>query len=442
MRSRGFGVDTACFDRPRLWLAPVAWMTWFCIGMAQAQTDTPPRLDSQATIRTLAQAVEAAWLRQPEQRALQLRRDAAQAQRRVAQALTPEPLAVEASTVTDRIARNKGAREYEIGVAVPLWLPGERSRAEALAEAEAGIVDARSAAARLRLAGLVREAWWALQFSQQDLLAARARLAGAQALAGDVSRRLRAGDLARADQNQAQSAIAAAQSDVAAQTAAVAQATQTLRALVGPGPAFEPLGAGEPEPGGRAVTDRAAPAPQPDGSDHPALAELAAKALTARRSLALASTQRHGNPEFTVLTTRDRGATGEPYGQTVTFALRFPLGSADRYRTKTASAGADLAEAEAALEIERDRIAAESQGARERLVAARAVLEASTQRARLASETRGFFDKSFRAGETDLPTRLRVELEAVEAERQLARARIEVWHAVSSLRQALGLLPD
>jgi cobalt-zinc-cadmium efflux system outer membrane protein len=45
-------------------------------------------------------------------------------------------------------------------------------------------------------------------------------------------------------------------------------------------------------------------------------------------------------------------------------------------------------------------------------------------------------------GETDLPTRLRVELEASDAERQAARARIELAAAVSALRQALGLLPE
>jgi cobalt-zinc-cadmium efflux system outer membrane protein len=41
-----------------------------------------------------------------------------------------------------------------------------------------------------------------------------------------------------------------------------------------------------------------------------------------------------------------------------------------------------------------------------------------------------------------LPTRLRVEIEAVEAQRQAAVARIAVAGAVSALRQALGLLPE
>ena len=73
---------------------------------------------------------------------------------------------------------------------------------------------------------------------------------------------------------------------------------------------------------------------------------------------------------------------------------------------------------------------------------AQAGAQAATRRAELARETRGFFDKSFRLGESDLPTRLRVELDAAEAERQSARARLAVQQAVSALRQALGQLPD
>ncbi|MNW04181.1 hypothetical protein D3C71_2002340 [compost metagenome] len=68
--------------------------------------------------------------------------------------------------------------------------------------------------------------------------------------------------------------------------------------------------------------------------------------------------------------------------------------------------------------------------------------DAAQRRAALAGESRGFFDKAFRLGESDLPTRLRIDLEAFEAERQAARSRLEVGAAISQLRQALGLLPE
>ena len=77
-----------------------------------------------------------------------------------------------------------------------------------------------------------------------------------------------------------------------------------------------------------------------------------------------------------------------------------------------------------------------------RVESSRTQLAAAEKRAQLARESRGFFDKSFRLGESDLPTRLRIELEAVEAERQSTRTRIDLAAAISALRQALGLLPE
>ena len=411
------------------------------VGHVDAQTApagpghaNPTAIDQSRTqpATTLRAAIEAAWERQPENRAASLRRDAAQAQRRVATGWTPEPLALEASTRTDRLTRNNGAREYEVGVAVPLWLPNERSRAQAVAESELSAIDSRVAAARWRAAGAVREAWWALQSARQDVQAARTRLAAAQALSADVSRRLRAGDLARADQNQAEGAVASAQAEVATSMAAEAAAAQGLRSLTGMAAAADMQPSAEAEPIAAAGV----------AADHPAVREIADKVETLRRSLALAQVQRRANPELTLLTTRDRGAAGESYGQTITLGVRIPFGSDDRSRAKSTTAAADLAEVEAALVLEQQRLTAELEASRARVAAARSALQAAERRAQLARETKGFIDKSFRAGETDLPSRLRVDLEAAEAERQAARASVELSHAISQWRQALGLMPD
>ena len=92
--------------------------------------------------------------------------------------------------------------------------------------------------------------------------------------------------------------------------------------------------------------------------------------------------------------------------------------------------------------LDRARLAGEREAARARTDAARSQLAAADRRAQLARESRGFFDKSFRLGESDLPTRLRIEAEAADAERQAVRARIELAAAISAWRQALGQLPQ
>ncbi|HWH74873.1 MAG TPA: TolC family protein, partial [Methylibium sp.] len=254
----------------------------------------------------------------------------------------------------------------------------------------------------------------------------------AQGLAADVARRVQAGDLARADQHQAEGAAASAASILAQAEAVTTAAAQQLRALSGALPA--PAAAANPE---------AAPAEAAAGAAaHAALAELQDRATVAARSAALAAAQSRAHPELTLATTRERGDFGESYGQTINLGLRIPFGGGARQDAKRAAARADLAEAQALLALERERLEAEQGAVRARVDAARTQLAAAERRAMLARESRGFFDKAFRLGEADLPTRLRIEAESADADRQAARSRIELAAAVSAWRQALGLLPQ
>ena len=406
---------------PRLSMAAVA-LGWALAGIAAlAQPPAPPL--------TLKALFDRAWERQPEAQSAALRRESAQAARSGASSFTAEPAALELSTKTDRPGSNQGNREVEVGVALPLWLPGERSRKAALGDAEIKAVESRRLAAQLQLAARVREAWWALQRAQAEMGLAQDRLQNAQRLAADVARRFQAGDMSRADQTQANGAVAQAEAAVAEATGArdVAQAGLAVW-----GGSVELADGAEPE----AVPGAGLPA------DHPAVADWQDQAEAARRAADLAAVQTRANPELTVAATRGREQSGERYLQSFTVGLRVPLGGGDRARAKEAAARADALDAEVRARVEQDRLAADVAAATARVKATQTQREAMDRHAALARDTRGFIDKAFRLGEADWPTRLRVELEAMQAERQLARARIDAAAAVSTLRQAMGLLPQ
>jgi len=422
---------------PLHWLAlPLLLCAWLIASDARGETAaaaTGPATGS--GVQSLAEAFEAAWRRQPEAASAELYRQAAEGERAAARRWTAEPASLQISGKSDRLSRNQGSRELELGLALPLWLPGERARSQALADAGLDAVDSRSAAARWRLAGAVREAWWGLQRARIELGLAQARLDSAAHLARDVARRAAAGELARADRHQAEGAEAAAQAELASAEAASAQAEQQLRALSAEGPAATLSSA----PEARSAEPLGSAAALPE---HPALRELADRRLLAERARDLAEVRRRANPELSLAATRERGAFGERYGQTLSLGLRIPLGAGPAHEAGRARAGAELLEVQSLLELERQRLLAEQHSARARLGAAERATAAAERRAALARETRGFVDKSFRAGETDLPGRLRVELEAVEAERQAALARLHLNQAISALNQALGLLPQ
>ena len=411
-----------------------------------ADATAPRRTEAPAATLVLREAFTFAWKHQPEARSVAAREDAARARRDIAGGWTAEPVAVEVTTKTDRLNRNDGSREHELGLSIPLWLPGERSGTRALADAEAATVATRLAAARLRTSAMVREAYWSWQRARIEFALAHDRLANAEALAADVTRRHRAGDLARSDQHQADGNVAAAQSVLAESNGALIAATQALRALIGqPIPDVAVSKAGAASGDSSELAEPLPAVPKDLGAldaNHPAVADLLAQAEVAKRAIGLARLQTRANPEVLVATARDRGTFGDPYSQTITVGVRFPLGSDARSRLKIAQASAESIEIESQLGLERERLLAGLDAARQKVDTARAQRDASRKRARLAVETRGFFDKSFRAGETDLPTRLRIELEAAEAERQAARAEVEHASAISALRQALGLLPE
>lgn len=378
---------------------------------------------------------EAAWARQPEAQSQAARDETQAARREAASAWTAEPPALELLNKTDRLNRNQGIREQEIGLALPLWLPGERSRSISLAEAEAAGLSARIIAARLRTAAVVREAYWTWQRAQVESALAGDRVASAGALAADVSRRMQAGDLSRADYNQAEGHLAAAEMAAAEKRSALSAARSRLRALTGEPPA---------QVSGTVAESLPPPAQNRSTPDitHPEIAELLAQADIARNAAELARVQTRANPELMLGTTRERGDFADLYQQSVTVGLRIPFGSAPRHRAKLASALADARESEVQAQLARERLSAELESAHLRAEAMRLAAAAAERRAQLARETREFFDKSFRLGETDLPTRLRIELEAVESLRGARLAHVEHGAAVSALRQALGLLPE
>lgn len=424
------------FFRPWRRSAALA-LGWALASMAaHAQAPHTPVPDPAAwSLRAL---FDHAWQRQPEAQAQPLRQQAAEATRLAAQRWTAEPPALQLQTRTDRPGSQQGQREVEVGLAAPLWLPGERARSGALGDAQWQQVQSQQRAAQWQLAAQVRQAWWDWQRARSDLALVQDRLHSARQLAADVQRRWQAGDLARTDGLQAQAVVAqaeAAQAEAQGALQAARSALSAWGALPGTAP-------GAPAPQDWRAEPLADAAAQAVPDTHPALAQAQAQAQVARHAAELAAVQRRANPELSVAATRGRDQAGERYRQSVTLGLRIPLGDNALAQAKEAAAQADALEQETRLQRERERLAQDLHAAQARVAAAQAQSDAAARHAALVQEALGHVDKAFRLGEADWPTRLRAEQDAAQAQRQLARARIDAAAAVSALRQALGLLPE
>jgi outer membrane protein, heavy metal efflux system len=378
---------------------------------------------------TLRAALDAAWQRAVAARESEGQRRRAEADRAVASSFWAAPPSLELSHRDDRLQSNAGKRETEVGVGVPLWLPGQRAARAGTADAAVAQAQAAEPVARLRLAGELREAAWQLAALHSEVADAETQTQALKQLADDVERRVRAGDLARADALTVQAELLAAsarQSDVRQRLQAAGARWTLLTGL----PAA-------PDMVAAAAIDGAAEA----GAPHPELQLARQSTELARKRVELLRHSRRDAPELSVGLRQDMPGRGETSQGSLVVGLRLPLGTDDRNRPLEAAALAELDVAETHEQRLRERLESDMAAARHAQRSAVAQLEAEGARASLLRERATLIDKSFRAGETPLPELLRALAAAAQADSAVARQTAALGLARARIQQSLGFLP-
>lgn len=384
-----------------------------------------------AAAASLREAVEQAWANQPEAVAQSARQDELAARQRATEAWTPEPPAVSLAHTTDQLNDDRGRREWEAEVEVPLWLPGQRAKQQATITAEAASYTEAVSAAKWRVAGEVREAYWDARLADIERSTAERKLVEAKALSADVERRVNAGDLPKVDLNQARSAEQAARIALTQAETTALQAQQRFKALTGLNVPAE----------SESVADIATADIGAALDQHPSLALARTQAEAARRRLAEVSQNRRDNPSLSLALGRERSEMNSPVESSVRIGLRVPFASASRNQPRMTAAAAELAEAEARFNLERRRLTADLEAARLAWSSAQRAVTLAEERRQLASQSYEWLAKAFRLGELDLISRLRAENERFDAELAVNRAHLEAERAASRLNHALGVLP-
>lgn len=390
--------------------------------------------DAQSARDGLAQAFEQAWRRHPLAAATEARAAEALAGRDLAAGLTPEPGSLSIGSRGDRFNRNLGSQEYEVELAAPLWLPGQKAAREAEADSRIEEASARRDALRLELAGELRDAWWALAAARNAAALAGRRLDTARALEADVRRLYEAGELSLIDANLARNEVHAAGSEQIETTAALRQAQQALHNLTGTAVSGE---LGEEHPPSQQVQDASLARPEA----HPMLAAAAAAARSARAKVTLADESRRAAPELALRMVRERGDFADPYANTIGIRLKIPFSSGAQVRREVSAAEAEARQAETEMMRTQTRVQLEAERARGSLELAAQQLVLAQERVTLATDNLGLSEKAFALGETDLATLLRIRAAAFDAEALLGRQRVARAAAISRLNQALGVLP-
>lgn len=390
-----------------------------------------PALHAAPISVSIDDAIRSAWQRTVEGRQAEAERVRARAGQHAALSLTPEPLALEFSQYSGRwYGDDAASRETEIGLALPLWMPGQRRQARRAADSDLAWAEANAEVTWLELARRVREAAWnATELRGMRELAAQ-HLHNLELVAGDVRRRVQAGELAETDAMVADSERLGAQVELEQVQRDARDALAQWQSLTGQDAVVEPL------------SPQKATAAESDSSRHPAVLRARYQTERARERLTLVRQSRRAPPELTVGVKEERAfETGADNERSLGVGLRVPLGSRALDAPQIADAENALALAEAA-----HRLALEGQNreivlARQGEAAAARQVESAQSATELLHRRAELLRSSFQAGEIALVELLRALGQAAQSDRALLRQRAAYGVASARLLQAYGTLP-
>jgi outer membrane protein TolC len=330
---------------------------------------------------------------------------------------------------SDVVASDDGYRNWQGGVEMPLWLPGQRDLYRRVADATEQEATSLQRLQHWQIAGEVRELLWSLAIASAKLELAEQALVSARKLQTDVEKRVSSGELARSETILAQKETLAREADIALAEAEQEVLHGKYRNLTG----LQVL---------PAVFTETMPADTTIPENHPALAAARLAAARARSERDRVSSGRRGNPLLTLGGQSERDVRENSYDESVTVELSVPFGTRSHHAPQIAAAERSLTEAmielrrvQRELENERNRVLAEAgQGSR--------TFKLSRQQAQLAEEGLRLVQRAFELGESDLFTLLQAHKQALVARRDLRISQHELDRAHARMNQILGVIPE
>ena len=175
---------------------------------------------------TLAEAFQLALAQQPWTLAASERQREQQSREALADSWLADSPTIASGLKT---GNRDGLREFEIEISAPIATASRRSLQVASARGESAVYTANLAQLALKLAGDVRDAYWAVQLAAGELTLADDEVKRAELVATDSARRTAAGDSARVDTLQAELTVQTLRSTRVEAEQRLNAATQVLR---------------------------------------------------------------------------------------------------------------------------------------------------------------------------------------------------------------------
>ena len=395
------------------------------LASALTATAAPPLETTTSNTADLSAVVDAALARHPEYQTLAAADYEADALAARAGSLVSEQPSVALHLQDDSMGSDTGYREWEAGMEIPLWRPGQRRAARSVANSATDGASLRRHALTLQVAGEVREAAWTLAIARNRERLAEQELATARELEGQVETLLQRGDVPRTD------LLLAREETLQREAAFNAAHTEAHHALMG----WRALTGLEDLPD-LLVETRASGTLD----TNPRLAEAQAMAARALAEQGLVREYAGGAPTLVLGARSEDDGTGDTL-DSVGVGISIPLGLKSHRGPAEAAAARQLAAAQAERDRAHRQLSLALMEAAESIDMANQTLTIARDRHALAAENLSLARKAYRLGETSLSDLLRVQTRAFSAERDAVLRELERDRAIARYNQALGVTP-
>lgn len=329
----------------------------------------------------------------------------------------------------DHVADDRGFRQASATLEFTVWNWGQRSAAQHLAEQAADSALKQSAAVRLEVAGLVREALWDIALAENRLEQARFNAEISERLLDKVKKRVELGDLARSDlllaeseHLQNRSLLTQAEAETMHSRKSFASLTQTTRV---PGDYKEALSQLQ------AIPD-----------NHPLLE--AANALVARKQAAVEwakTSDTINQPKVNISATTGRDQRGVGDSQSAGVGVVIPFGHSTYDAPEIAAAHLDLNQALAQREHLQRKLEKNLHEAEHVLAVNREELKIAKQMQDIAQQHLKMSEISFNAGEINLLDLLKIQSRNLDAIRNAREQEVKLQRNIALYNQAVGAMP-
>lgn len=329
----------------------------------------------------------------------------------------------------DRVTEDRGQREASAKLEFTVWNWGQRSAAQAVAEEAQRSALKQSAAIKLEVAGLVREALWDMALAESQREQAQFNADISAQLLDKIRKRVALGDLARADlllaeteDLQMRSLLTQAEAEVMHSRKRYTNLTQTAHVPMRYEEVLSSL--------------------ETIASDHPLLA--AANALVARKQAAIEwskATDTINQPKVNIGAKTSRDQYGYDDTQSAGVGVVIPFGHSTYDAPEIAAAQLELNQTLAQREHLQRRLEKNLHEAEHLLEVTRAELKLAEEMRDLAGQHLKMSEISFSAGEINLLDLLKIRARSLEAMRHAKELAIQLQRHIALYNQAVGVLP-